>query len=770
MRIFRAFFLLALLSTFSALFGLGLSYQRHTSSLIHTGASFNVGRDGWLKDGAKLEFPALAKRGNRLILQFNSWRPDIPATVLNIRTCTDAGTEYLVEANTVIQISLRGDCQPFNVQIQVKNPVRLSPTDPREVGAQLTEIGVTSRLGIALISPPIIAVTSIVLFLIASLSWLLLRPFGLQALSLLVPAISFYPLMRVDISALDMPMWLGASLCLLLLGAFARRSDTTEAATCSTLATLIALLITGVGTYLRFHGIDFGLPANFHPDEVPKVNAIMTMVNSHSLNPRYFLHPSLLLYLSYALTSLMDYLGLVEDFRVSAFLAGRCVSAMAGSLSIYLLYLIARRLGPPLEALSATLLFALMPLHVTCSRYLKEDALLLMWILLTVLVVLRSAQDGKPRLLFLAAICAGLATSTKYSGVLAAGIVATAPWLRAKSFRPDALYFRYALAAGCLIPLAFIFASPYIVLDPQNFASDFHYERNHMLRGHTEVIDAWSQFWMYHVGYSLQKGITLLPLITGLLGLGFALAGRKAEGIWIALLALGFYLPAEWVKSKPAPQPERYIVPCLPFVALLSAQFLHRLAQFSRWRPLALLLLLATFAQPAYRTISLSRDISSDTRLQMRDWILANIPAGSSIIADWEPYSAPLPQDKFSVEYIRRININSRLSIRALKQSGKDYLLLSSLFYGRYFTQPRAEAAMKARFRTIFRHVPALKQFSAASGSYAFHNPVLTIFSLHGNDFTQLESELERQRKGQLTQTSNQLRAPFEWAGDGPRT
>lgn len=99
------------------------------------------------------------------------------------------------------------------------------------------------------------------------------------------------------------------------------------------LCIFLAVVLLCLGAALRFYDLDFGLPDNYHPDEVPKVNSIMSMYNSGDLNPRYFLHPSLLLYLSYFVNSFMHFFGLFEgDFRETAFLAGRGVSAVAGSI------------------------------------------------------------------------------------------------------------------------------------------------------------------------------------------------------------------------------------------------------------------------------------------------------------------------------------------------------------------------------------------------------------------------------------------------------
>ncbi|NDC39794.1 MAG: phospholipid carrier-dependent glycosyltransferase, partial [Proteobacteria bacterium] len=157
---------------------------------------------------------------------------------------------------------------------------------------------------------------------------------------------------------------------------------------------------------VRFYGLSFGLPANFHPDEVPKVNAVMRMVDHGDLNPRYFLHPSLLLYSCYFVNTILQYVGsffgVEGTFRETAFLAGRVVSATAGTLSVGLVYLIGRRLYGSFAGFTAALLLAVFPLHVTCSRYLKEDALLVFFFLTCIALTLKAAQEKRQWLLYLA--------------------------------------------------------------------------------------------------------------------------------------------------------------------------------------------------------------------------------------------------------------------------------------------------------------------------------------------------------------------------------
>jgi hypothetical protein len=88
---------------------------------------------------------------------------------------------------------------------------------------------------------------------------------------------------------------------------------------------------------------------------------------------------------------------------------------------------------------------------------------------------------------------------------------------------------------------------------------------------------------------------------------------------------------------------------------------------------------------------------------------------------------------------------------------------LSSLFYNRYFSQPESQPTLRQRFREVFQRVPIIKQFEADSGTYGFHNPTLTLFSLSAEDFAKLDQERAMKVRGQLEYTSNDVRARAKW-------
>jgi len=407
-------------------------------------------------------------------------------------------------------------------------------------------------------------------------------------------------------------------------------------------------------------------------------------------------------------------------------------------------------------------LLAVFPLHVTCSRYMKEDALVTCMVLATVVAVIKAVQEDRKGWLMFAGFLAGVSSSSKYSGLLAVLLVASAPWLRSRSFIPERSYLLPTFYALCFAPLGFVACTPYSILNNAKFLKDFGSEGKHMLRGHTIPIDAWSQFWMYHFWRSVIPGMSMVATLAALAGVGVLLWRRRIEDLFIVGLVLLFYLPAEWVKAKPEPQPERYIYPCLPFLALAAAEFV-RIMRSTPARVIAPLAFLLVVAVPAQRTIGLARDVSDDTRDQMARWMKENLPAGSKVYLDWKPYAPRFFEGEFQITHIPRAHILEQLGADSLRKSGYDYLVLSSLFYDRYYSQPLAAPMYAEHIRQVFDRVPIVTQITAPRGTYGFHNPRLTLFSLKEQDFAKLDEERSQRQRGKLAHTTNEIRAQFSW-------
>ncbi len=759
----------------AGLYGVTSSLNRTVRAVPTWGETKGIGRDGWIAHDAELAIEHLSSRGNFLELGFNTWRPPgADDARFVVKVCDGEPLRYVVGAGTTIAVPLKGSCYPRIVSFDVENPFVPSAKDNRQLGAQLKTASITSRIGVPLFSLCFASLIAGGVALLSVIGFLTVGGRLGYAFGVFLALSSGAMLSYAPYSDLSQTYYLWLLFTTLGIGYLlaSRFIDSRELrkptrATSSFWWIAAMLLLVGVGMILRLYGIEFGLPVNFHPDEVPKVNAIMGMRGRGNLDPNYFLHPSVLLYATYGMSEILRFVGVDWDLRTLTFLGGRLVSVIAGSFSIALLFVVGRKLFSRFTGLFAAAILTFTPLHVTCSRYLKEDSLLCFFLLLTIVLVVKAAQEDKPWLLFLAAFTAGLSASTKYSGFLTAAIIGAAPFLRSRSFIPDRRFIVWGLASLVVVPVAFFIGTPYSIFNSKKFLSDFGFEQRHMLRGHTQAIDAWSQYWMYHFSRSVLPGMTPFTTVVSVAGMGVLLWRRRIEDLFIVGLILFFYLPAEWVKAKPAPQPERYIFPCLPFLALAGAEFVRivysaRSSGFAA-RAAGLVVGFIFFFTPFSRSVAFARDIPNDTRLQAARWMKSNLPKGAPVYLDWQPYTSTFKPDEFAVDFVLREGVGSKLQIAELKKSGKKYLLLSSLFYDRYFKDPHGDATAKSRIRNVFNRVPIIREFTVQTGTYGFHNPRLTLFSLLPEDFASLEVELQKKQIGEISATSNEQKTVFRW-------
>jgi hypothetical protein len=749
--------------------GAKISESTFTGSNLQRVVTGDFSSDSWVGSQAVIAVPGFAGWVNRVELRFSPLRPGAtePARVA-VSVCGGTESEVLVEQSPVIRLPIPILCSP--VSVTLRSLSFFSPIGEktgRLLGVQLQSVAVVSPLKLAIVEPVFLLVLSTLFILFALLTWFVAERVGVPGVPVAWAALAcwlaFVFVVESDSTKLE-PLALVTVASLAGMALYARNERSSSMVGASPLINLVwpALII---GAVLRLYGIRFGLPSNFHPDEVPKVNAIMRMVDGNTLDPQYFLHPSLLLYLTYGMNTLLHLCGVEGSFRDTAFLAGRLVSATAGIGSIGLTYLIGKWLFSKQTGGLAALLLAVFPLHITCSRYLKEDALLTFVVLLCVLVTIVAVQTQRRALLIVAGLVAGCTAGAKYSGILMVVVPASAPWIASRSIKPDRSWLAWAFLAVLVAPLGFLMTTPYAWLNSAKFIKDFSSESRHMQTGHTVTITAWSQLWMYHFWRSIWPGVSGAVAALVCVAFGFLLRRGRLEDLVVIGMALLFYLPAEYVKAKPAPQPERYILPCLPFLALGVAELVRAVSsrRHRALRALVPICVVVVVLSPLFRSVQLAQEVANDTRDQLASWMKENLPHGSKVLMDWKPYCPNFHGEYFEVEHIPRARIITELDVAALRRSGADYLVVSSLFYNRYFSQPESEPILRQRFREVFQRVPVITQFSAPSGPYGFHNPTLTLFSLNEDDFKLLEEERIRKARGEIQFTSNEARARAKW-------
>jgi 4-amino-4-deoxy-L-arabinose transferase-like glycosyltransferase len=710
--------------------GVALSKTIVINSLTNRIGVSGIYRDGWTEPNSSIDLSKLPEGLRKVHLVFDPWRPTTArSAAIVIKLCGNKVAEFILNKDrSDLWLAIPENCQDGILAIEVANPFKSQ--DGRILGASFVEADFKFHLRSSLNLDQTAIYSSICLILIVLAIFWLQMPlvFSLAAISVLfLTATSSLAFLSWD-NQFQL-LFLSGLIFLLLVGA---RLKVNSSLHTNNLYTPLLLIVTFslLGAGLRFYGIDFGLPERYHPDEPRKAQIALNMVQTGKLDPNYFLHPSLLLYLTALFTKISYSLGLSTQLdSVHANLCGRIVSAVAGSLSIPLVFLLGRQLLNTRIATIACGIFAFSPLAITSSRFLKEDSLLLFFVLLSAYIAFLSVNRKSLSLLLLAGFCSGLAAGSKYSGVLAFVAVAATPWFKSKQLWPNFRQLIWVILALFFVPIGFFVTTPYALINSSKFISHFIAEKEHMITGHHKVIiSSWSQYWMYHFSRSLPSAVSWPVLVASLIAFGAILKNFKINALIVLGLFLTFYLPAESVNAKVPPQPERYIFPCLPFVALAAGY----LCDVVRMRSLVFSYLLAAalILAPAYRSIGLAQEIKPDTRVLMGQWISEHIPAGSTIMVDAQPYSAFLPKDKFSIIPIWSIPHRRTMTADNLRRQGIQYLLLTSPSYERYFQTRSADQLIREKFEDVFNNWELVSQISPKFGFYGFHNPVLRLYKV----------------------------------------
>ncbi len=380
---------------------------------------------------------------------------------------------------------------------------------------------------------------------------------------------------------------------------------------------------------LRVWALSFGLPSWLHPDEYSFVFFPLNFW-SGDLNPHFFTYPTLqyyLLSLAYLCYFGVQYVvgsGLSPDQfvafhyfwdRTELLSIARSLSALMGIATVGCTALVARAAYGSRAAVVAAFLMAVCPLHVRQSHLAGVDVALTLWFTGAVWVSLRLLQTNSAGAYLLAGLLVGMAGATKYPGAMAGAAVLAAHLLVGRGGRDLRLY-----AAGGAAITTFFFCSPYVLLDFDAFRTYFEQQAAH-LEG--MGIGAAELGWWYHLRVTLVAGVGWPVLILGTVA-GFWLTRERAFETAVILVAfLGLCL----VVGSSQRVFMRYALPLVPLLVVLAAGLLVRI----RGKALAAASLLVAL-QPFWSSLQQVRLLGrTDTRVEARQWMEANIPAGTPV-------------------------------------------------------------------------------------------------------------------------------------------
>lgn len=528
---------------------------------------------------------------------------------------------------------------------------------------------------------------------------------------------------------------------------------------------VVVLLVLALALALRLNGLSWGLPYNFiNPDEGTIVPKAFHIAQGHP-NPQFFYYPTLYFYLLAALywlaTPVLWLLGHGNLLASSSFivdqgpyfLLGRLLSVGFGVAGVYLLYLLGREVAGRAAGLLAAVFLAVEPLHVKYSHVAVTDVTATTFALLALYLLLRAAKGGGRRWLVAGAVAAGLATSTKYNlGMLVLPAVIAACYASsdearrrvAAGARAVTLWPRL-IVTRVFVPMlvAFVAASPFVVLDARHFAHDFLRQGAIMRTGWLGFENTGNGFW-YNIQVNLAGALGIVLLALSLAGLALALWRRTRFDLLVApYIIIYFAYVSTWKELA-----DRYLLPVVPLLLLLAARLcveLFRARPVARWALATSLaaLIAAALVLPLGDSIAFNRQLSGpDVRVRAKTWVERNIKAGSVIASD--SYGPPLVRRR-DAKYYRAEGLTPvpyrlfklklpvpgeparRYSLSWLRERHVRYVIVTSAVYDRIFAAADRYPELAAFYERLDTRAELVRVFRPRRGE---HGPVIRLYRL----------------------------------------
>lgn len=420
-------------------------------------------------------------------------------------------------------------------------------------------------------------------------------------------------------------------------------------------AIFVVFLCILFGFWLRLSCINFGLPSKnlalttYNPDEA------ITFWSIEKWQPKNLnFHPhggfvwgGLHIYTTAASLAISKLLGYVKfasrQFYVEnlheadkLYKVARFTFIFFGSLSIFIIYIIAKKSYDIFTGLVSAFLLSILPVHVFNSIYVRPDILMTFFGLLAMYFSLKIIQTSNTKYYILSSIFAGLSCATKYSGGIFIISTVIAHFLTKENFKEKFVSYKFYLIPIVFL-IAFVLSSPYVIFDFNKTQESFLHciKHNISLARNPMNFDQYIlygrgfiSYFRYYLKYAVGSFMTVVCILSIILMFINTLKNKYDLYFIVSGLIILFVI------SSTKTQAVWYTFPFIPFCIIYSVRGLKILyEQKSRFFQL-LSILLTTFllSYTLVYTISywnLYRQ--KNVREEASEWILKNIPKGSKI-------------------------------------------------------------------------------------------------------------------------------------------
>jgi hypothetical protein len=548
---------------------------------------------------------------------------------------------------------------------------------------------------------------------------------------------------------------------------------------------ITALLLFAAG--LRFVGITFGQPTPeyarstypkqmfheqtpLHPDEYFNVTIPIEMLVKNDLNPHFFEYPSFLINLNFVtfwLTGAEN--GISRDnwqgqsSRTFApfhlYVMVRAFAGLGGILTVAATYAIARRMAGRFAAAAAGMLVAVSFTMVQHAHYATQSSISVGLAMLSIWAAFACLHDHRPKwwLFALSGIAAGFATGCRYNVAAVTIVLFLVGCVLLYRYRSRRM-LRLVIASWLAAPAAFLFSTPYAILDFPAFIDGFRYLTGQYLSTGTNINDFYltEPFTGLLVNYQFLVTFALgIPAsLAAVLGIWVCWKSRPAwkhflraniSALFAAILLVYILAYSLVVLRNVRPYHGDHllmlVIPCYTIFAGIGAGWLYdRLPIPKRILSPALLLMLVIV--PLSLTVPLVYTFSQrDTRQIMQEWVYKHLPMGAKIHLSG-PYNVPLDKADYPST---QILMNGVSSFEELQVLDADYLIYSDAFFfdvSRHDNPAsqddlRSLLDFKLLLDSSFTRIawierpPLLGYDWPMNGAAYWHNPSLTVYCLN---------------------------------------
>lgn len=476
----------------------------------------------------------------------------------------------------------------------------------------------------------------------------------------------------------------------------------------------LLVLIILIGGFFRFYNLNWDEGQMYHPDERNIALAVSKIEFPNQLNPGFFAYNSFSIYLYKGVASFLSLRAKDSSLTASLMniltgknvpkekrdfswakdwskinLIGRFISALAATLSIYLIYLLGLMIIGKGGGLVAAGLFAFSPGLIQQAHFGVTESLLIFFLLLLAILSVKTIKQPKPLYWILMAVISGLAIGTKTIALSFLIIPLTVWSILVWKEHQVKKYLVFGFIFLLITFLVFFLVSPHTILNFSQFRKSMDYESG-VVSGKLKVPYNWQfnntlpyLFFFSNLHWQTGLFVPTLGFLGIFLWLFFIL--KKRERIWILPLLIFsiFYFAyvGSWYTKF-----IRYMLPLIPTLILGTAWFLLKLTQSPKLKLVSRALLALTLIFSFLWSLAfLSIYQNPTTRIVASQWIYENIPQGSTLLVEhWDDrLPSPLPrQNPSQYSYLEMKNYEpdtpGKISSMAENLADGDFLILSS--------------------------------------------------------------------------------------------